>query len=244
MSDSFLALGPCSKIGNGSTAIGYNAGMVHVSGTGGMFLGHQAGSASVSGPMSIAIGANSVVGTTTGSCIAIGSGATVNHASAVASSIALGNTAVCTTPNTIVLGAPIGAGHYGTVVQEYGRGHQYFWNVSKYSASATLSAMAILGGWIAFENIGTSATLTLPSLTDILAVFPTIIEGSAGEMIISNFNKNGYTVSIDDGAPTNPRGTWWYNTNVIPNNTIQHVYWRYVETSGWQQISPFIEFFA
>lgn len=232
-------LGPCSRIGGGSTAIGYNAGAVHDSGTGGMYLGYLAGSVSSSGPSSIAIGANAVVGTTTGDCISIGSGASVTGTTIAAHSIAIGTNAICTSPNTLVLGAQAADGIYGITIQEFGRGHQYFWNVDYVYTGYSPSAEVIKGGWIAFEDVVADSTMYLPNLTDMLAALPTIVQGSVGELIVSNYNDHFYEITVADGTDT-----YWYNTEPIPADTIQHVYYRYVTDAGFQQSTPFIEFFS
>ena len=247
MADSSYLFGLCSKVGGGSLGFGINAGVNHASGTGGIYIGYQAGMASSSGPQSIAIGANCVIGTTAGDCIAIGAGASLRQGSAASNSIALGYNAASTALNTIVLGTQVtvvgGSTIYGDMVREYGRGHQYFWTVTTANSSLVLTgttgAASIKGGWIAFESITANATLTLPSLTDLLAVLPDMIEGSFGEMILSNYNTGGWTISVTQGTDT-----FWYNTVAMVANTIQHVKYRYVTTSGWQQATPFIEFFS
>ena len=243
MADSSLILDSCAIIGNGSISFGYGAAPSHLAaGTGGMFIGYQAGANSSSGSSAFAIGANSVLGTTSGDCIAIGSSASVSQGSAASKSIAIGASAVCTTLNTIVLGASTATGTTGPVIQESGR-HQYFWTLTTASSSLVLSgitgAAAILGGWIAFETLTSSCTLTLPNLTDMLLVLPTLVEGSTGELIVSNFNSGGWTVTVNNGTDA-----YWYCTDPIAANTIHHAYFRYVATSGWQQSTPFIEFFS
>ena len=242
MADTFQVLDSCSIVGSNSIAFGSSAGAAHTAAaTGGTFLGHRAGIISASGPSNFSIGANSGTGATSGDCIAVGNGSTVSHASAASMSIAVGSSAVVSSLNSLIIGSADTA-TTGSVIQEFG-GHQYFWTLTTTSSSLVLTgttgAASILGGWIAFEGISANCTLTLPTLTNMLAVLPTIIEGSTGELILSNFNSGGWQISVVSGTDT-----YWYNTDAIGANMINHVYYRYVNTSGWQQATPFIEFFS
>lgn len=243
MGDSSRFIGSYASFANGTSRIGVNAGASRLStATGGAFIGYRAGFDSSSGPSSIAIGSDAVIGTLTGNSIAIGYNARVTAESADANSIALGLNALCTTANTIVFGDQVGA--YDNIIEEFGAQRQWFYTMTTSSGNLTLSgttgAMAIRGGFIAFENIAANATLTLPDMADILAVMPTYVEGSTGECIVSNFNSGGYTVTV----VANGVDTFWYNSTPIAANTIQHSIYRYVETSPIPPVHPCVEFFS
>jgi hypothetical protein len=250
MSTTLAALGNYARMqGPAALCIGESAGSSRdATATGGAYVGYQAGISSSTGGSSFAIGASANVGTDTGRSIAIGYLAQAISTDPAAASIALGVSAYSTRGNEIVIGPQIGTVEYpqaswGATMQEFGGMHQYFWTRTTASGNLNLTgstgAMSILNGWIAFETISANATMTLPSLSDMLGVFPTMVQGSSGELVVSNFNAGGYTVSV-----VNNTDSYWYNTTAMPANTIQHVYWRNVYDAGFQQATPFIEFFS
>ena len=239
MADSYQKLGPCVNMGGGNFNLGYNAGTVLTTGSGCTFIGHEAGSTAVNASSSIAIGAQASVSSNCNDCVAIGYGAIVSvNSTTAAKSIAIGAGAICDSDNTLVIGKAPGDGTNGTRIFEYGRGHQYYYKLTQASTDLDLSgstgALALLGGWIAFDGITAAATLTLPSLADMLAVLPTIVNGSCGELILSNFNGTSQVVQVTVGA-----NTYWRNTDDMAANTIQHIIYRYVGGG-----SPYIEFFS
>lgn len=247
---SLAALANCASLqGPAALCIGVNAGSNRdVTATGGAYIGYEAGISSSAGPSSFAIGASADVGTLTGKSIAIGYLAQAISTDPAAASIAIGTSAYSTRGNEIVIGprigmAPYGQASWGATIQEFGGPHQYFWSITTSSAdlnlSGTTGATSLFNGWIAFESISANATMTLPSLNDMLAVFPTMVQGSSGELIVSNFNTGGYTVSVVENTDS-----YWYNSTAIQANTILHVFWRNVVDAGFQQATPFIEFFS
>jgi hypothetical protein len=248
MADSYQILGSCAKIGGGSVAIGYTAGNAHTSGTGGMYLGYEAGLTNVSGTKSIGIGYSASPGSGTSSdIIAIGANAVV---SASSGGIALGRDSVCTSANSIVLGSYVASLSSGPVIEEFGRGHQYFWTVTTANASLNLSGSAgaakIIGGWIEFINLTANATMTLPNYSDLRPLMPNSRHNSCGELVVHNFGST-YEVTVVNGT-----NTIWADTSTISANTSQIVKYRCYDTNPYAPAvvpapynsPPYIEFYG
>lgn len=218
MVESYMNLSNCAKIGAGCVAIGYNAGLAHATGTGCAYLGHQAGLLNSSGSMSYAIGANASLSTTTGDAIAIGNSASITNTSASSSCLAIGNNAVCTSLNSIMLGGYFDSILAGPMILEHGRGHQNFYTVTTATQSLDLNAlgsagaMIVFGGWIEFLDAPADCVLTLPSDTYLRPLVPNSKTMMGGELLIHNYGTKIVTVATTDGA-------FWEGGNIRANST-------------------------
>ena len=180
---------------------------------GNVSLGTNGGASLLTGSNCCFVGANTTLATSTASeCVMVGASAE-QKASAPANVVLVGQAAVCTctgncvaigqgavvsTPNSIVLGSPTAE----VALRETAIGHQYKWSRATYSATATLTGTDVANGWVAFEG-ATTATIgcVLPTYAQLAAALPNVQNGTTRELILSNFSGSGSTVQLRITSP-------------------------------------------